>query len=64
MTNFDLANILLLDLGGMGEGILEILACLPLDALFRVIFLIDALLNYTEIHCLKDLLFLLAVNLF
>jgi len=48
----------------MDGGILEILACLSSDILVRVIFLMGALLNCTEIHCLKDLLFLLAVNLF
>jgi len=63
LKNFDLANTLLLGLGGINGGILEILAYLPLNMLFGVIFLIGALLNYAETYCLKDLLSLLAVNL-
>ena len=63
LKNFDLANTLLLGLEGINEEILEMLACLPLNMLFRIIFLTGVLLNCAETYCLKDLLSLLAVNL-
>jgi len=60
---FDLAKILLPSLEGMGRGILEMLACLPLDGFLVDMLFVEVLLNYTDTHCLKDLLSLLAVSL-
>jgi len=45
LKNFDLANMLLLGLGGMGREIFEISACLSLDSLLVVVLFVDVLLN-------------------
>jgi len=55
--------MLLLDLGEIDRGILEMLACLPLDNFLVDMLFVRVLLNYTDTHCLKDLLSLLAVSL-
>ena len=57
--------MLLQGLGGMGKRTFEILACLSLDGLLVVvIFFVSVLLNCKSTYCLKDLLSLLAINLF
>jgi len=53
LKNFDLTNKLLLGLGEIDRGILEISACLSLDSLLVVIFLVGVLLNYKDIYCLE-----------
>jgi len=63
LKNFDLAKMLLLGLGGIGRGILEIFAYLPLDMLLGVFLFEIDLLNCANTYCLKDL-FLFAINLF
>jgi len=55
--------MLLLDLGEIDREILEMLACLPLDNFLVDMLFVRVLLNYTDTHCLKDLLSLLAVSL-
>jgi len=60
---FNLTNTLLLGLEGIGQGILKILACLLFDSLLVVVLLVGVLLNCKNIYYLKDLLFLLAINL-
>jgi len=64
LKNFDLANMLLLGLEGIDRGILEISACLPLDSLLVVIFLVGILLNCKDTYCLEVQLLPLAVSLF
>ena len=64
LKNFDLASMLLLGLGGINKGILEMLACLPSNSLLVIMFLVDVLLNCKDTHYLKYLLFLLAIDLF
>ena len=59
---FNLASILLLGLGEIGREIFKMLAYLPFDSLLVVMFLVGILLNCDNIHCLKDLLFFLAIN--
>ena len=51
--------MLLLGLREIGEGILKMSACLPLNSLLVVMFLVDVFLNYKD-----TLLFLLAIDLF
>jgi len=51
--------MLLLGLGEIGRGILKMSACLPLNSLLVVMFLVDVFLNYKD-----TLLFLLAIDLF
>ena len=55
--------MLLLGLEEIGRGILKILACLFFNGLFVVVLLVCALLNCKDTYCLKDLLFLLVINL-
>jgi len=64
LKNFDFTKTLLLGLGGMDRGILEILACLPFGVLLGVFLTKVDLSNCVETHYLKDLLFLFAVSLF
>jgi len=45
LKNLDLVKTLLLGLGGMGRGILKILACLSLDELLLIIFFVGFMLN-------------------
>jgi len=45
LKNLDLVKKLLLGLGGMGRGILKILACLSLDELLLIIFFVGFMLN-------------------
>jgi len=45
LENLDLARMLLLGLGKMSKGILEILACLSLDELLLTIFFVGFILN-------------------
>jgi len=60
--------MLLLGLGGIGEGILKIFAFFSFvnllkDNLLRAMLLVHILLNYEDILCLK-VLFLLIASLF
>ena len=55
--------MLLLGLGEISKGILEISAYLPLDGFLVDMLFVRVLLNYTDTHCLKDLLSLLTVSL-
>lgn len=68
LKNFDFSKTLLLDLGRIGDRILEILAYFPLAELSLTELLIALdfiafMLNCETMYCLKDLLSLLAVNL-
>lgn len=63
LKNLDLAKMLLLGLGGIDGGILEISTCLLLDSFLKIILCKRVLLNCEDIHCLKVLFFLLAVSL-
>jgi len=62
----DFAKMLLLGLEGIGGEIFDTLACLLLlriDCLLFKWFFEAFALNFKAIHCLNNLLFLLAVNL-
>jgi len=60
----DLAKILLLGLGGMGGGTLDILAYLPLVIFGIGVSFAGFLLNCKEIHFLNNISLSLAVCLF
>jgi len=63
LKNLDFSKILLLGLGGIESGILEISAYLLLDNFLNKELLKRILLNYVEMYCLKDLLLFLVVSL-
>ena len=68
LKNFNFTKTPLLDLGGIGGKTLEILACFPLAelSLAKLLIVLDFIvfiLNCKAMHCLKNLLSLLAINL-
>ena len=64
MKYLDLTKTLLVGLGEIEEGIIEMSICLPFVGFRISVNFMGFLLNWDETYCLKDVSLLLAVNLF